>query len=211
MTKCDFYIHQLNTQTPQKKNENYIDAKSSFRPRCMPFDFQGGYSNDEWILLLHDIQFPYICVCLFVSICYMHTYTHTLNSFVLFSSFLKMLIVISNFTWFVANFDSHPIQTHNTSQTKTSNKCNDKVFVLRTVRAKKARAPHSYTNTNCSSWYAVCLTPHSRRFTFRIDFSCHVNWSMEFNAWRFFSSESPKIKIITYYRAQNVLCAVCVT
>lgn len=67
---------KIQTQTPKKKIENYIDASSSFRPRCTPFDFQRGYFNDEWILLLHDIQISYICACFCICMPYEYIEIH---------------------------------------------------------------------------------------------------------------------------------------
>lgn len=195
-----WFLHpptEYTNKNTEKNSRITLTQRARFVRVACHLIFKGAISMmDESFYCMTSKSHTHMCVC-FVSVCCMHT----LKSFVFFCLFvLKMLILISNFTWFAANFDSH---AHSTSQTRTSNKCNDEVFSRCTQLEPKKRA----RNAN-SSWYAVCLTPIRRRFTFRIDFNCHVNWSMEFNAWIFFYSESPKIKIITYYREQNV-CVLC--
>lgn len=136
MTKCEFYIHQLNTHT-----KKILTQRARFVCIACHLIFKGAISmmNESFYCMTSKSTH----ICMFISVCYVHTCTvYTFKSFAFFS---KILIVISNFTWFAANFDS---QTEKKFQKRkdTPNKCNDKVFRLHSWSQKSALHTHIHTN-----------------------------------------------------------------
>lgn len=159
MTKCDFYIHQLNTQTTNttKKIENYIDAESSFSSALHAIWFSRGLF--QWWMNPFIAWHPkpiHMCVCLYLYAVCIHWNLLFFARFFENAHFnFKFHLVCGQFRFTFYN--------KRTSQTKHQINVMIKFFALHTARARKS-ALHAHTRTaNANSswlvWCAVCLTP----------------------------------------------------